>query len=179
MAVGPAYQALLVFGATACAAAGQLAVALYTLRLVRPTIKAQADGAVAANNQTAALRKQTDDIRAVIADLDKRAVEQIRVLSEHTQALVSSSGAVAKRARTDAAYRYGERWTSPEMTSDRRAAREAAELRSRPAAFLALIKESPEKRQAVGNILNFLEQMSLSVTEEHCDGEEMAKRIVC
>jgi hypothetical protein len=170
------YQAVLVFGATACAAAGQLAVALYTLRLLRATIEAQSAGTVAATNQTTSINKQTVDLAAAIAALDQRAEEQIKWMGVHSQALISSEEARAKRAKQDAAYRYCERWTSSEMTADRSHAREAAELRRDPGKFRDLLQNSPEKRLAVGNILNFLEQMSLSVAESHCD-EGIAKRL--
>jgi hypothetical protein len=135
----PANQQLLLFFAACCAAAGQLAVALYTARILQLAMDTQVATAKAVTER----ENKTED-----------------------------------RLLFDTAQRFGERWTDASMVHLRTQCQELIDNRDKPAEIRKLLEANTAMQTNVGNMLNFLEQLALSVRERRCD-EVFAKRLFC
>lgn len=108
-----------------------------------------------------------------------------RVLQMTAQIHAESAGARAekeaqleKQLLEDAAARFGERWTDASMFHLRKECRALIENRTDPKKILDLVNGNENTAVNVGNILNFLEELSLSVLKGRCS-EEIAKSLFC
>ena len=77
-----------------------------------------------------------------------------------------------------AAAKFGERWTDASMFHLRKASQQIMDNRTNPAALQAAINEDKNLDLNVSNILNFLEELSVSVCKGRCD-ETIAKSLFC
>lgn len=78
----------------------------------------------------------------------------------------------------DRAARFGERWTDAAMFHTRTACQNLVNERHNPTKILDDLKADNNKAVNAGNVLNFLEEMALSVNTGRCD-EAMAKSLFC
>jgi hypothetical protein len=130
------YKNALIFFAACCAAAGQLAAALYSARTLQFS-----------------------------ADLQDEAAAQIT----RSEALILGRAALA----------FVERWNHPAMMDMRIQWHAILETRGKPNELKVHIEQSDRPEQIVANVkqlLNFLEELALSVTRGYAD-EEIAKQL--
>lgn len=80
-----------------------------------------------------------------------------------------------ENARKEIAFKYGERWNNPAMYYSRKACREIISKRKNPQAIKDELLNDPDVRTNVNNVLNFLDELALSVREGRADNE-IAKR---
>jgi hypothetical protein len=95
-----------------------------------------------------------------------------------TRDMAAKEARLEKQWLEDAAARFGERWTDASMFYLRKECRELIESRTDPDGLLKTLQNDKNKPVNVGNILNFLEELSLSVNKGRCS-EEIAKSLFC
>jgi hypothetical protein len=92
---------------------------------------------------------------------------------------VAEKDAIAdQRFLESAAAHFGERWNDASMFHMRKASRVIIDLRHKPDEILSKINESDDIQVNVSNILNFLEEMAISVNRKRCD-DVVAKALFC
>lgn len=83
----------------------------------------------------------------------------------------------ARQARLERSSRFGERWNQPELFHSRKACRQVMDDAPKGADHIAkLLEEDLDMAMNIGHVLNFLEEMSISIREEWAD-EEFCRRL--
>lgn len=78
----------------------------------------------------------------------------------------------------DMAARFAERWNDPQMFYIRDACRTLVDNRNNPDIILTELRDDRKKATNAGNVLNFLEELALSIETKRCS-DEMAKSLFC
>jgi hypothetical protein len=74
--------------------------------------------------------------------------------------------------------RFAERWTDASMFHTRNECRVLIDSRTKPNQVMANLQGSEQKATNAGNVLNFLEELSIAVLSGRCN-EQMAKDLFC
>lgn len=83
----------------------------------------------------------------------------------------------ARHALLERSSRFGERWNQPELFYSRKACRQVMDDAPKGADYIAeLLEEDLDMAMNIGHVLNFLEEMSISIREEWAD-EEFCQRL--
>jgi hypothetical protein len=91
---------------------------------------------------------------------------------------VQKDSKLEKRWLEDCAAKFGERFADPRMFEVRKSCREIIESKSNPEDVMHALQENKDKDIDVGNMLNFLEEITISVNLGRCD-EEMVPWRCC
>ena len=92
--------------------------------------------------------------------------------------LMQKESQLEVRHLQDSAAEFGRRWTDASMFHIRKQCKIIIDRREKPYEVLNEIKKSDDTQTNVGNVLNFLEELALSVNSRRCDGET-AKKLFC
>jgi RNA binding exosome subunit len=102
----------------------------------------------------------------------------IQSQTEATKTLAEKEERLERQALEDAAAKFGERWDNTSMFHLRKECQEIIDNKNNPQQIMTSIKGDKIKDVNVSNILNFLEELALSVNQKRCD-ETIAKLLFC
>jgi hypothetical protein len=97
--------------------------------------------------------------------------------NQNAAAATAANDAIAA-VKDDLAARFAERWTDATMFHTRNECRVLINNRTNPSQVMADLQNSESKATNAGNVLNFLEELSIAVLSGRCS-EQTAKELFC